>query len=139
MLYHLFEYLQVTYDFPGASLFQYISFRAAMATIISLLVSLVFGERIIRMIKKKQIGEEVRKLGLEGEETKKGTPTMGGIIILAAILLPTILFAKLDNIYVQIMILESKFQLFQTEQLQSLQISPQELKSQVKNLNMARK
>ena len=107
MLYHLFEYLQVTYDFPGASLFQYISFRAAMATIISLLVSLVFGKSIIRMIKKKQIGEEVRKLGLEGEETKKGTPTMGGIIILAAILLPTILFAKLDNIYVQIMILST--------------------------------
>ena len=107
MLYHLFEYLQVTYDFPGASLFQYISFRAAMATIISLLVSLVFGESIIRMIKTKQIGEEVRKLGLEGEETKKGTPTMGGIIILAAILLPTILFAKLDNIYVQIMILST--------------------------------
>ena len=107
MLYHLFEYLQVTYDFPGASLFQYISFRAAMATIISLLVSLVFGKSIIRMIKKKQIGEEVRKLGLEGEETKKGTPTMGGIIILAAILLPTILFAKLDNIYVQIMIVST--------------------------------
>tara|TARA_B100000214_G_scaffold51522_1_gene32606 strand:+ start:7450 stop:8664 length:1215 start_codon:yes stop_codon:yes gene_type:complete len=107
MLYHLFEYLQSTYDFPGASLFQYISFRAAMAAIMSLLVSLVFGETIIRIIKKKQIGEEVRKLGLEGEETKKGTPTMGGIIILAAILLPTILFAKLDNIYVQIMILST--------------------------------
>ena len=107
MLYHLFEYLQATYDFPGASLFQYISFRAAMAAIMSLLVSLVFGETIIRIIKKKQIGEEVRKLGLEGEETKKGTPTMGGIIILAAILLPTILFAKLDNIYVQIMILST--------------------------------
>ena len=100
MLYYLFEYLQSTYDFPGASLFQYISFRASLAIITSLLVSLVFGGRIIKLIQRKQIGEQVRTLGLTGEESKKGTPTMGGLIILAAILIPTILFTKLDNIYI---------------------------------------
>ena len=104
MLYYLFEYLQSAYDFPGAGLFQYISFRAAMAVIISLLVSLVFGGKIIRLIQRKQIGEEVRALGLRGEEAKKGTPTMGGLIILAAILIPTLLFTKLDNIYIITMI-----------------------------------
>ena len=82
MLYYLFDYLQIAYDFPGAGLFQYISFRAAMAVITSLLVSLFFGGKIIRLIQKKQIGEEVRTLGLSGEETKQGTPTMGGLIIL---------------------------------------------------------
>ncbi|MEC7646290.1 MAG: phospho-N-acetylmuramoyl-pentapeptide-transferase [Bacteroidota bacterium] len=107
MLYYLFEYLQSIYDFPGSGLFQYISFRAAMAVITSLLVSLVFGGAIIRLIKKKQIGEQIRTLGLSGEETKKGTPTMGGLIILAAILIPTILFARLDNIYIQIMLLST--------------------------------
>ena len=107
MLYHFFEYLQITYDFPGASLFQYISFRAAMAVITSLLVSLVFGGKIIRLIQAKQIGEEVRKLGLEGEEKKTGTPTMGGLIILSAILIPTLLFTRLDNIYIQIMIVST--------------------------------
>ena len=100
MLYYLFEYLQSAYDFPGAGLFQYISFRAAMAIITSLLVSLVFGGKIINMIRNKQIGEQVRELGLAGEESKKGTPTMGGLIILAAILIPTLLFTKLDNIYI---------------------------------------
>ena len=104
MLYYLFEYLQNTYDFPGAGLFQYISFRAAMAIITSLLVSLVFGGKIINVIRNKQIGEQVRELGLAGEESKKGTPTMGGLIILAAILIPTLLFTKLDNIYIIIMI-----------------------------------
>ena len=107
MLYYLFEYLQSTYDFPGAGLFQYISFRAAMAIITSLLVSLVFGGKIINMIRNKQIGEQVRELGLAGEESKKGTPTMGGLIILAAILIPTLLFAKLDNIYIIIMIIST--------------------------------
>ena len=107
MLYHFFEYLQITYDFPGAGLFQYISFRAAMAVITSLLVSLVFGGKIIRLIQAKQIGEDVRKLGLEGEERKTGTPTMGGLIILSAILIPTILFTRLDNIYIQIMIIST--------------------------------
>ena len=107
MLYYLFEYLQSAYDFPGASLFQYISFRAAMAVITSLLVSLVFGGKIIRLIQRKQIGEEVRTLGLIGEEAKKGTPTMGGLIILAAILIPTLLFTKLDNIYIITMIVST--------------------------------
>tara|TARA_B100001142_G_scaffold329751_1_gene394206 strand:- start:1294 stop:2508 length:1215 start_codon:yes stop_codon:yes gene_type:complete len=107
MLYYLFEYLQGIYDFPGAGLFQYISFRAAMAVITSLLVSLVFGKRIISLIQRKQIGEEVRILGLSGEEQKKGTPTMGGLIILSAILIPTLLFTRLDNIYIQIMIIST--------------------------------
>ena len=82
MLYNLFEYLNEIYDFPGAGLFKYISFRAAMAVITSLIVSLVFGGKIINYIKRKQIGERVRILGLSGEEEKKGTPTMGGLIIL---------------------------------------------------------
>ncbi len=107
MLYYLFEYLQNAYDFPGAGLFQYISFRAAMAIITSLLVSLVFGGKIINVIRNKQIGEQVRELGLAGEESKKGTPTMGGLIILAAILIPTLLFTKLDNIYIIIMIIST--------------------------------
>jgi len=107
MLYYLFEYLQSAYDFPGAGLFQYISFRAAMAVITSLLVSLVFGGKIIRFIQRKQIGEEVRTLGLAGEESKKGTPTMGGLIIMGAILIPTLLFTKLDNIYIQIMLVST--------------------------------
>jgi phospho-N-acetylmuramoyl-pentapeptide-transferase len=107
MLYYLFEYLQSTYNFPGAGLFQYISFRAALAVITSLIVSLVFGGRIIRYIQRKQIGEEVRMLGLAGEESKKGTPTMGGLIILSAILIPTLLFAELDNIYIQLMIVST--------------------------------
>ncbi len=107
MLYNLFEYLQSAYNFPGAGLFQYISFRAAMAAITSLLVSLVFGGYIIRLIQRKQIGEEIRVLGLSGEETKNGTPTMGGLIILAAILIPTLLFTRLDNIYIQIMIVST--------------------------------
>ena len=107
MLYYLFEYLQITYDFPGAGLFQYISFRAALAIITSLLVSLVFGGKIINIIRNKQIGEQVRELGLAGEESKKGTPTMGGLIILAAILIPTLLFTKLDNIYIIIMIVST--------------------------------
>ncbi|MDB0026964.1 phospho-N-acetylmuramoyl-pentapeptide-transferase [Flavobacteriales bacterium] len=107
MLYYLFEYLQSTYNFPGAGLFQYISFRAAFAVITSLIVSLVFGGRIILYIQTKQIGEEVRMLGLAGEESKKGTPTMGGLIILSAILIPTLLFAKLDNIYIQLMMVST--------------------------------
>ena len=107
MLYYLFEYLQSMYDFPGSGLFQYISFRASMAVITSLLVSLVFGGRIIKLIQRKQIGESIRRLGLSGEETKKGTPTMGGLIILSAIIIPTLLFARLDNIYIQIMLVST--------------------------------
>ena len=107
MFYYLFEYLEKTYQLPGAGVFQYISFRAALAVITSLLVSMVFGGRIINLIRKQQIGEEVRSLGLAGEDAKRGTPTMGGLIILAAILIPTLLFAQLDNIYVIIMLIST--------------------------------
>ena len=107
MLYNLFEYLNEVYDFPGAGVFQYISFRSAMALITSLIVSLLFGGKIITLIRNKQIGEEVRELGLEGEESKKGTPTMGGLIILAAIIIPTLLFAQLNNIYVIILLIST--------------------------------
>ncbi len=103
MLYYLFEYLNES-GMPGAGLFQYISFRAAMAIMVSLLISMVFGGRIIEMIRAKQVGESVRDLGLEGQMQKAGTPTMGGLIILASILIPTLLFAKLDNIYVLLLL-----------------------------------
>lgn len=99
MLYYLFNYLDQL-NIPGAGLFQYISFRAAMALITSLIISIVFGKRIINLLRKQQIGETVRDLGLQGQLEKSGTPTMGGLIILSAIFLPTLLFAKLDNIYV---------------------------------------
>lgn len=105
MLYHLFEYIDLNFDFPGASLFQYISFRAAMAIITSLLISLIFGGRIIKLLQKLQVGETVRDLGLEGQMEKQGTPTMGGLLILSAVLIPTLLFARLDNVYVLLMIL----------------------------------
>lgn len=105
MLYYLFEYLDQVYDFPGAGVFQYISFRAAMAVIVSLLISMVFGKRIIAALQKRQVGETVRDLGLEGEKQKAGTPTMGGLIILSAILIPTLLLAKLDNIYILLMLI----------------------------------
>lgn len=100
MFYHLFTYLDKYYDIPGARLFQYLSFRAALAVILSLTISLLFGKRIIELIQRKQIGETIRELGLPGQSEKKNTPTMGGIIILSAILIPTLLFARLDNIYV---------------------------------------
>ncbi len=104
MLTYLFEYLQTHFDFPGAGVFQYISFRAGLAIVTSLLVSMVIGKRIIRYLQVKQIGETVRQLGLQGEDVKKGTPTMGGIIILAAILIPVLLFARLDNVYIQMLV-----------------------------------
>ncbi|MBL7898378.1 MAG: phospho-N-acetylmuramoyl-pentapeptide-transferase [Crocinitomicaceae bacterium] len=104
MLYYLFHYLD-SLGVPGAGVFDYISFRAAMAIITSLLISMVFGKKIIALLKKQQIGETVRDLGLEGQKAKEGTPTMGGLIILAAVLIPTLLFAKLENIYVIIMII----------------------------------
>ena len=107
MIYYLFEFLESNYDLPGAGVFHYISFRSALAIITSLLVSLVFGGRIIELIRRNQIGEKVRKLGLKGEEKKSGTPTMGGLIILSAIMIPTLLFAKLDNIYIQIMLVST--------------------------------
>jgi phospho-N-acetylmuramoyl-pentapeptide-transferase len=105
MLYYLFDYLDKTFDIPGAGVFQYISFRAAMTLIASLIISLLFGKRIIGFIRRKQIGETIRELGLEGQVQKQGTPTMGGLIILAAILIPTLLFARLDNIYIGLMII----------------------------------
>ncbi|PLX09193.1 MAG: phospho-N-acetylmuramoyl-pentapeptide-transferase [Marinilabiliales bacterium] len=103
MFYYLFEYLN-DLDFPGAGVFQYISFRAAMAIITSLIISLLFGKSIIRFLQKQQIGETIRDLGLEGQMQKKGTPTMGGIIILLSIFIPTILFARPDNIYIILML-----------------------------------
>lgn len=104
MLYYLFDYLQECCNFPGAVVFQYISFRAAAAVITSLIISLLFGKRWIRFLNRKQVGETIRDLGLEGQLEKQGTPTMCGLIILAAILIPTILFAKLDNIYIILML-----------------------------------
>lgn len=104
MLYHLFEYLEETYKLPGAGVFQYISFRASLAVIVSLIISLLFGKRLIDKLRDLQAAETIRTLGLDGEESKRGTPTMGGLIILAAILIPTLLFAKLDNVYVLLMI-----------------------------------
>ena len=100
MLYNLFEYLDTAFNFPGAGVFQYISFRAGAALITSLFITMIIGKRLIGFLRRKQVGEEVRDLGLEGQKNKKGTPTMGGLIILAAILIPTLLFAKLDNIYI---------------------------------------
>lgn len=104
MLYYLFEYLDQAYGLPGAGVFQFISFRAAMAVLTSLIISLVFGKSLISMLHRKQVGETVRDLGLEGQIEKQGTPTMGGLIIIAAILVPTLLFCQLDNIYVIVMI-----------------------------------
>ena len=105
MLYHLFDYLHQTSDIPGVGLFQFISFRAAAAALISLLVSIGIGRRIIEWLQLKQVGEIVRDLGLEGQLQKQGTPTMGGIIILSAILIPTLLLADLTNVYIQCMLL----------------------------------
>ncbi|HBK82051.1 MAG TPA: phospho-N-acetylmuramoyl-pentapeptide-transferase, partial [Flavobacterium sp.] len=104
MLYYLFQYLDGQFDFPGAGLFQYITFRSALAIILSLLISTVFGKRIINFLRNQQVGETVRELGLEGQKEKAGTPTMGGIIIIMATLIPVFLLAKLDNIYVLLLI-----------------------------------
>jgi len=106
MLYYLFDYLN-DLDFPGAGVFGYISFRAAMSVILSLIISAVFGKNIINYLRKKQVGETVRDLGLAGQNQKSGTPTMGGLIILGAILIPTLLFAKLDNTYIQLMLIST--------------------------------
>jgi len=100
MLYYLFTFLDKAYDIPGAGVFQYISFRAALAVITSLTISLLFGKSLINLLKKKQVGETVRDLGLSGQKEKQGTPTMGGLIILGAIIIPTLLFAKLNNVYI---------------------------------------
>lgn len=106
MLYHLFQYLQELH-IPGAGIFQYITFRSACAIILSLLIATVIGKRVIRILQKQQIGEEIRDLGLAGQMEKKGTPTMGGVIILLAILIPVLLFARLDNVYTQLMIIST--------------------------------
>lgn len=105
MLYYLFEYLEREFNIPGAGLFQYITFRSGVAIILSLIISIMIGKRIIRSLKKLQIGESVRDLGLDGQIEKQGTPTMGGIIIVLSILIPVLLMCKLDNIYIQLMIL----------------------------------
>jgi phospho-N-acetylmuramoyl-pentapeptide-transferase len=100
MLYYLFDYLDREFDLIGAGVFQYISFRAGMATLLSLLITITFGKSLINLLRKKQVGESIRDLGLEGQMQKKGTPTMGGLIIIAGIVIPTLLFAKLENTYV---------------------------------------
>jgi len=105
MLYYLFHYLDTAFNFPGAGVFQYISFRAGAALITSLFISMIIGKRLIGYLRKKQVGEEIRELGLEGQKEKQGTPTMGGLIILAAILIPTLLFAKLHNIYILLILI----------------------------------
>jgi phospho-N-acetylmuramoyl-pentapeptide-transferase len=105
MLYYLFSYLDQLMDFPGAGVFKYISFRAAAAAILSLLIAAVFGKRIIGLLQKLQIGESIRDLGLDGQMQKRGTPTMGGFIILASLLIPVLLFAKIDNVYIVLLLI----------------------------------
>ncbi|MCA0960255.1 phospho-N-acetylmuramoyl-pentapeptide-transferase [Muricauda ruestringensis] len=104
MLYYLFEFLEKQYQLPGAGLFQFLTFRAAMSVLLSLLIAMVYGKRIILLLQKKQIGESIRDLGLEGQKQKAGTPTMGGLIIIMSTLLPVILFADIKNIYVILLI-----------------------------------
>jgi phospho-N-acetylmuramoyl-pentapeptide-transferase len=105
MLYYLFLWLDKHFNVPGAGVFQYISFRTAMAVLMSLVITTVYGNRLISYLRAKQVGETVRNLGLEGQMQKQGTPTMGGIIILMGILIPTLLFARLENIYIILMLI----------------------------------
>lgn len=105
MLYYLFSYLDRIFDFPGAGVFKYISFRASAATILSLLIAAIYGRRIIDLLRKLQIGESIRDLGLDGQLQKKGTPTMGGFIIIASLLIPVLLFARIDNVYIVLLII----------------------------------
>ena len=105
MLYSLFDYLDRVLDIPGTGVFRYISFRAGMAALVSLVITITFGHHIINWIRNRQIGETVRDLGLEGQTQKKGTPTMGGLMMIAAILIPTLLFANLNNIYIQLLLI----------------------------------
>ena len=107
MLYYLFEFIEQKFQFPGATLFQFLSFRASFAIIISLLFSLIYGRRIIQFLKAKQIGESIRDLGLDGQKEKAGTPTMGGVIIILGTLIPVFLLAKLENIYIIILIIST--------------------------------
>lgn len=104
MIYHLFDYLRSYTDIPGSGMFYYISFRSALAVIFSLLIGIIYGKRVIKILQRRQIGEDIRNLGLEGQLSKKGTPTMGGLIILFAILIPVLLFCNLSNVYIQLMI-----------------------------------
>jgi len=105
MLYYIFQYLDKTFDVPGAGVFQYITFRSALAFILSLLIATIYGKKIINFLRKQQVGETVRELGLEGQSQKAGTPTMGGIIIILATLIPVLLLAKLNNIYIILLIM----------------------------------
>src|SRR6478609_1966050 len=105
MLYYFFTWLSKEFNISGAGLFQYITFRAAMAVVLSLIIATVYGKRLINFLRHNQIGETVRDLGLAGEQQKKGTPTMGGIVILLAILIPTLLFADINKVYVRLMLL----------------------------------
>lgn len=105
MLYYLFNYIDKQFDLPGAGLFQYISFRAGAAALLSLLITITFGKNLINFLRRKQVGDEIRDLGLEGQLQKRGTPTMGGIIIIAGILVPTLLLAKMDNVYVILLVI----------------------------------
>lgn len=107
MLYHLTDYLSHFWDIPGVGMFSFISFRAAMSIIVALIIAMIFGKKIIKILQRKQIGEDVRNLGLQGQLEKKGTPTMGGVIILLAILVPVILFCNLTNIYIQLLIIST--------------------------------
>ena len=109
MLYYLFDFLDREYDLIGAGVFQYISFRAGMAALVSLLITIIFGQSLIWMLQKKQVGETIRDLGLTGQLEKKGTPTMGGLIIIAGIVVPTLLFARLENIYIIILLITILF------------------------------
>ena len=105
MLYYLFDYLDKEFDLMGAGVFQFISFRAGMAIALSLLITITFGKRLIELLRSNQMGESIRDLGLDGQMEKQGTPTMGGVIIISAIVIPTLLFAKLDNVYVILMLI----------------------------------
>lgn len=107
MLYHLFEYLQQQYDIPGSRLFQYITFRSGLAIVLSLIISILMGDKIINYLRRKQVGETVRDLGLDGQKQKEGTPTMGGIIIILATLIPCLLLAQLDNVYILVMLVST--------------------------------
>ncbi|MCL2413143.1 MAG: phospho-N-acetylmuramoyl-pentapeptide-transferase, partial [Bacteroidales bacterium] len=105
MLYYLFNYLHENFNIPGTGLFQFLSFRAAMAALLSLWITIVYGKRMIEFLREKQVGENIRDLGLEGQMQKKGTPTMGGLIIIAGIIIPTLLFARVDNTYIILMLI----------------------------------
>ena len=105
MLYQLFSWLDKSFNIPGTGMFQFLTFRIAMAILLSLFIATVYGKKMILFLQKKQIGESVRELGLAGEQQKKGTPTMGGIIILMSVLIPTLLFANLDKVYIRLMVL----------------------------------